>query len=172
MKTIAFREEEGKDGAHSLSKAEESRVPTSLHPREGSNRSLSLEPVLEDQQMNLFHIESGGYSRAASVLGSVAGDLAEFFWPEPFLASVYPFGLMDAASLVLKARYQGGSPSGTGEVAYLGTNPLLPRGKLRVCELPPDSWLPQPHDGVRFVVRLGSSLLYPFHTHMAFFSFA
>lgn len=46
MKTIAFRKEEGKDGAHSLSKAEESRVPTSLHPREGSNRSLSLEPVL------------------------------------------------------------------------------------------------------------------------------
>ena len=46
MKTIAFRKEEGKDGAHSLSKAEESRVPTSLHPREGSNWSLSLEPVL------------------------------------------------------------------------------------------------------------------------------
>lgn len=46
MKTIAFRKEEGKDGAHSLSKAEESRVPTSRHPREGSNWSLSLEPVL------------------------------------------------------------------------------------------------------------------------------
>lgn len=115
--------------------------------------------------MNLFHIESGGYSRAASVLGPVAGDLAEFFWPRLFLASVHPFGLTDAASLVLKARYWGGSPSGTGEVAHLGTNPLLPRGKLWVCELPPDGWLLQPHSGVGFAVRLVRSLLYPFHTH-------
>lgn len=45
---------------------------------------------------------------------------------------------MDAASLVLKARYQGGAPSGAGEEAHLGTNPLLPREKLQVCELPPD----------------------------------
>ena len=121
--------------------------------------------------MNLFHLESGGYSRAASVLGPVAGDLA-FFWPEPFPASVHTFGLMDAASLVLKARYRGGSPSGAGQVAHLGTNPLLPRGKLQVCELPPDGQLLQPHNGVGFAVRLGSSLRYPFHTHTAFFSFA
>ena len=96
----------------------------------------------------------------------------ESFRPEPFLASVHPFGFTDAASLVLKARYQGGSPSGADEEAHLGTNTLLSREKLRVCELPPDGRLPQPHHAVGFAGRLGSSLLYPFPTHTAFFSFA
>lgn len=43
MRTIAFGEEEGKDGAHSLSKAEEEQSTHQPPPQRGS---LPLEPVL------------------------------------------------------------------------------------------------------------------------------
>lgn len=121
--------------------------------------------------MNLCHLESGGI-RKSCVCAGAGGRWSSVLLARAISSLCAPFGLMDAASLVLKARYRGGSPSGAGQVAHLGTNPLLPRGKLQVCELPPDGQLPQPHNGVGFAVRLGSSLRYPFHTHTALFSFA